>query len=87
MHCSAYTKGQLPVTTFDLRDVNLLVASEKGLKLHLNFYFPIGYLFLDVCFKTKISRTWERANFQWPLINRGYTAGPMAQFEGTFRWK
>ena len=57
MHCSAYTKGQLPVTTFDLRDVNLLVASEKGLKLHLNFYFPIGYLFLDVCFKTKISRT------------------------------
>ena len=31
MHCSDYTQGQLPVTIFDLRDINLPVASEKGL--------------------------------------------------------
>ena len=32
MHCSAYAKDQLPVIIVDLQDVNLIVASEKGLK-------------------------------------------------------
>lgn len=45
MHCYAYTKHQLPVIIVDLQDVNLIVASEKGLKLHLNFYSAIWYLF------------------------------------------
>ena len=45
MHCSAYTKDQLPVIIVDLQVVNLIVASEKGLKLHLNFYSAILYLF------------------------------------------
>lgn len=84
MHCSAYAKDQLPVIIVDLQDVNLIVASEKGL---LTFILQYG-----IYFKTKTSRTWEPANFQWPLINRehaslGYTARPMAQFERTFRWK
>ena len=40
-----HTKDQPPVIIVDLQDVNLIVASEKGLKLHINFYSAIWYLF------------------------------------------
>ena len=83
MHCPAYTKDQLPVIIGGLQDVNLLVASEKGFKLHLKIYPPIGFFSMSVnqnienIIVCEFSESMRHCDI--PLI-------PMAQFERTFRW-